>query len=1539
MNKQFKYSNAGMNQDISNAKFDNKFYFEGMNIRVLSTDKQSSGAITNTKGNEFLLTIPIPNIDKINKIINYNDKQLSYTNSEIDFLNNSNLPQQIIANCKIKDGFIIFSTNNNGLDCIWQLTDETFDLKLLYLRNLNFSTEKPIQILNNYENNKIDKIYWVDGYEQMRFINIHHSIDNEDLEELIDLSSVSINIVSDVNFSNINIDEINYGGTHTSGMIQYAYSYYKINGSESALSPLSNIIPLGKSNDQGGNLNEIIGTIPKIVIDNIDQRFTNLKLYAIKYTSLNQIPKVSVIADRNITGLNTFTYYDNGRILYDSSLENILFLYGKMIIPKHIESKNNRLFAFNYKDRVYKLSLKDNNLDTRAYSFPINSSNVKIYKNITDYDENTNTVIGSYDNINYINNITNPNFLPFNHSSINGNYNINKYLPNSNVLGGEGYYLKYELIRTTQNSNNIYDYRFFKDGELYRIAIQFYNKYGLKSTPNWIADFVVTSDNPQIHNLSKFYAGIKITLKPEFYVWLNTSSNFLNDDGIYDEFLKPVGFKLLRGERTNNDKSIINQGIVNGMISISDAIGFEDSNSQVYDRANKGIKMPSLMRRFDNYLCPMYKNLTYDRLDNARWGQHPQWKSGTDVDGSVEAYTGIAGSGNSGDRSSLYQFNQLMQLYSPETLFELNDNVEVNKVKVVGGIYNDFNYSKSRIENWQDAIFNSFQNINNALSSYDIKANTGAGDLMRRGIFGPDINRSSSDRKEVGTYQFFRQYTGTFYKNLNNTVYDVYGKPELTALNQNVKKYNNDNDLKYVNNFSVFKGDTRDSSGEDNTSIDELVSQGAKCITFALGNENDLTENRPTIEKLFNNSSITGLISNSPVNINSTAPLDIVVAKYTDLLSLSFTNKYVGVLENNNVYFNNDITTVVNIFNSENVNLIFDSISSYDTEASATIDDWTGLKVAIVDGTANKIYIINDQTTSLAGLTDTIQTFDYLNPLPFGSINKYLFTLTDFYNLNTSVLPNNYTVGIIENNTKYRWKIVSHTWEDLGTFTIPVIDEEFKGGVGLIVELIKEEKLKYIGNYYGGNSYEAKTKTVYVEASKYFKIDNTIPNYIINDPGDVFVQEYSLLRISKTEVLPSTSAFKRISEIIKVRLESTVNQNKRNDESNQDIEGIWQPSQGDYHVYNRVYSQQSNLLKSQDFSYEVKQNELYDASIIASSQKIPGEIIDNFTNFQINNTMHLEGKYGSINAVIKHNDEILTFQDNAIAQISINPRVQIQGNDGISIKLGTGDLLDKYTYINTNTGTLNKWGVISTNSGIYYYDTINNSLNTISQNGKLSDLKQLHSFFQKNINNDIIRKNNHILKEGIQFGYDYLNNDIYFTFLQSNNSITINFNELQNEFVSLHSFKPSFYFNKGEIFITSDPSNNKLYNHLEGIYNTYYDEYNPSYVIYNLNPEPDVECVFDNINFKSEAYINNIDQPLTTINGIQCYNDYQDSTLIPLIEGRNSNLRRKFRDWNAIIPREGRNRIRGPYSKLKLQFDNDNNCKLILHDIVLSYTM
>ena len=178
MNKQVLLQHNGMVQDIAQSKNNSKYYFEGRNIKIVTTDDHTTEAVSNNKGNKSLLTIPTPIINFNDKTITYNSKVLDYVTDEINELYSSTVnfgEQIIVGNCKVKNGFIIASTNNNGYDCIWFLDESTTDLTLLYLRDLNFSTENPLQILNNYENSKINKIYIVDGVNQVKFLNIYHN--------------------------------------------------------------------------------------------------------------------------------------------------------------------------------------------------------------------------------------------------------------------------------------------------------------------------------------------------------------------------------------------------------------------------------------------------------------------------------------------------------------------------------------------------------------------------------------------------------------------------------------------------------------------------------------------------------------------------------------------------------------------------------------------------------------------------------------------------------------------------------------------------------------------------------------------------------------------------------------------------------------------------------------------------------------------------------------------------------------------------------------------------------------------------------------------------------------------------------------------------------------------------------------------------------------------------------------------------------------------------------------------------------------------
>jgi len=286
--------------------------------------------------------------------------------------------------------------------------------------------------------------------------------------------------------------------------------------------------------------------------------------------------------------------------------------------------------------------------------------------------------------------------------------------------------------------------------------------------------------------------------------------------------------------------------------------------------------------------------------------------------------------------------------------------------------------------------------------------------------------------------------------------------------------------------------------------------------------------------------------------------------------------------------------------------------------------------------------------------------------------------------------------------------------------------------------------------------------------------------------------------------------------------------------------------------------------------------------------------------------------------------------------------VQVQGGDGLAIQLGTGSVLDRYKYVSTDSGTLNKWSVVPTSQGIYYFDLLNKSFMIFrGQINGLSDTKNMHSYFTNNIELEGLKIDNPLIKQGISAGFDSINNDVFMTFLNNEQTYTLSFNEPRNQFISFYDYNPSIYISKGQYFITTNPNLKSIYRQYDGEYNKFYEQYFPSYIILNVNPESNLDTVFDNIMYKSEIYLDDVDQPDKTLSKVQVYNEYQDSGLIPLVLGRSSNLRRKFRDWNAILPRNQgtRERIRNPWIYLKLQLDNTDNYKMILHDIIISYSI
>ena len=191
------------------------------------------------------------------------------------------------------------------------------------------------------------------------------------------------------------------------------------------------------------------------------------------------------------------------------------------------------------------------------------------------------------------------------------------------------------------------------------------------------------------------------------------------------------------------------------------------------------------------------------------------------------------------------------------------------------------------------------------------------------------------------------------------------------------------------------------------------------------------------------------------------------------------------------------------------------------------------------------------------------------------------------------------------------------------------------------------------------------------------------------------------------------------------------------------------------------------MIQSVGLGSKIKKIQEFDSRIMASKIKIPGEFIDSWTDFLENESMDLDGKYGPINAVVNLNDEVFCLQDTGVSMISINPRVQVPGSDGISLELGTGGILHDYNYISTTSGCLNKWGIVPAEKSFYFIDLINRGIMVFdgSKIGRLSDANGFHYELLNRLNFSDLNKDNPVLGTGVSLGYNPVNADVYFSFL------------------------------------------------------------------------------------------------------------------------------------------------------------------------------
>lgn len=321
----------GMQMDLADSKHPNEYLKYAHNIRITARENDSLLSITNDRD----MTI-IKQIDGI-----------------------------YLGHCLIRQYLVVFLFNQGDSNILrYDLSKDPVESVLLYSGDLYFNKNYPIECVGSYENDDVIKVYWTDGLNQPRIINIMKSFSN--------YNDTSFDFVRELRLRETIkvVKDVSSLGNFPSGVIQYAFTYYDRYMQESNVFYTTPLQYISYSN-RGASPEDKVNVAFKITIDDIDTNWEYLRVYSILRTSIDATPSVKRVTDIyikddanlsvTITDFNTEgNYIDPTELLYKG---------GQSITAKTICSKDNTLFLGNINLNKKSLNKQLNNTDIASAVF------------------------------------------------------------------------------------------------------------------------------------------------------------------------------------------------------------------------------------------------------------------------------------------------------------------------------------------------------------------------------------------------------------------------------------------------------------------------------------------------------------------------------------------------------------------------------------------------------------------------------------------------------------------------------------------------------------------------------------------------------------------------------------------------------------------------------------------------------------------------------------------------------------------------------------------------------------------------------------------------------------------------------------------------------------------------------------------------------------------------------------------------------------------------------------------------------------------
>jgi len=514
-----------------------------------------------------------------------------------------------------------------------------------------------------------------------------------------------------------------------------------------------------------------------------------------------------------------------------------------------------------------------------------------------------------------------------------------------------------------------------------------------------------------------------------------------------------------------------------------------------------------------------------------------------------------------------------------------------------------------------------------------------------------------------------------------------------------------------------------------------------------------------------------------------------------------------------------------------------------------------------------------------------------------------------------------------------------------------------------------------LSKQYGGSTYYNRLNNEYISCGQFNDGSTTVVSVF---GGDTYITYFDYQRMMWVDSEHSGTSDSNKSQVILVPLETTVNVDYRYDQcyskklsSSGNTAKFVQEKAGDYSL---VVGEENNYLQEYDLYLE---NQIYskptesikyiaeplrastfltDGLIRASEEFQYTDLIDDLIRFLPANYKIVNTEYGSINGLATINNNLVFFQDNAIGVLQIKERSLIQDTEGISLVLGTGDIVGDYKYISTTSGTRHKRSITSGSNGIYYFDSNNKSFNIIGQSiTEVSTLKGLSSYLDTNVANTIVWDDRPLKNYGVITTRDKKNNRILLTYLNNSTRFTVSYSELFQVFESFHSYTPNSYIIDPFLNVHSyDPTTvGDYYVHGQGNYGQYYGDYYDSYVTFVSNDQPFINKQFNNVEFDTRVGADDLSSSTDTyrqetISKLQFWTEFQTTNERTIVihpteeaDGTELKARHRFSKWRTYIPRvtdSGREtRLMDKYLFVKSSFTNNADKRFVLNHFITHY--